>query len=531
MLVQQLVTTSRVVAATRSRGAKVEALAAAVAALDDAELDIGLALLAGHPRQDRLEVGWAGVRDVDVPAADEPTLTVDDVDTTFEALVGAGGHGAQARRAGLLADLFARATADEQDWLRAVLLRDLRQGASDQLVLAAAAVACDVPQRALQRAVFLTDDPGGAVRAARAGGVDALAVLRLRPLRFVQPMLAATAGPLDAALDDMGEVVVDVKLDGARVQAHRVGDDVRVFTRNGNEMGDRLPEVVAAVRRVDADAVVLDGEVLRVDADGTPLPFGDTMARFGADRANPDDDPDAAGPGVGGAEDGRLAVFFFDVLLALGGSTPAHDGDAIDLPLEQRLGVLDAVVPADLRVQRLRSGDHDAVRAFAADAIDRRLEGVMLKDPTAAYAAGRRGRAWRKAKPVHTLDLVVLAVEWGSGRRRGWLSNLHLGARSDDGFVMLGKTFKGLTDQMLQWQTERLLELEVHRQRHVVHVRPELVVEVALDGFVRSPRYPAGIALRFARVKHHRPDKSPDEADTVATVLGIHTGEVRPALP
>lgn len=535
MLVQQLVTTSRAVAATRSRSAKTEALAAAVADLADDELDAGLALLAGHPRQDRLEVGWAGVRDVDAAPADTATLTVGEVDTTFEALVDAGGEGAQARRAGLLTDLFGRATADEQDWLRAVLLRDVRQGASDQLVLSAVAAACDVPLRAVQRAVFVTDDPGGATRAARHGGLDALAALRLRPLRFVQPMLAATAGPLEAALDDMGEVVVDVKLDGARVQVHRVDSDVRVFTRNGNDVTARLPEVVEAVRQVDADAVVLDGEVLRVDADGTPLPFGDTMARFGTEAVDEDGDEeghDGTGhDGPGQDDEGRLAVFFFDVLLALGGATPAHEGDAIDLPLEQRLTVLDAVVPDELRVQRLRSADNDAVRAFATDAIERRLEGVMLKDPTALYAAGRRGKAWRKAKPVHTLDLVVLAVEWGSGRRRGWLSNLHLGARSDDGFVMLGKTFKGLTDQMLQWQTERLLGLEVRRDRHVVHVRPELVVEVALDGFVRSPRYPAGIALRFARVKHHRPDKAAEDADTVATALAIHTGEVRPTLP
>ena len=529
MLVQQLVTTSRAVAATRSRSAKTEALAAAVADLADDELDAGLALLAGHPRQDRLEVGWAGVRDVDVPPANQSSLTVADVDRTFEALVDAGGEGAQARRAGLLTELFGRATADEQDWLRAVLLRDVRQGASDQLVLSAVAAACDVSLRAVQRAVFLTDDAAGAVRAARSGGLDALAALRVRPLRFVQPMLAATAGPLDAALDDMGEVVVDVKLDGARVQVHRVGDDVRVFTRNGNDVTDRLPEVVAAARQVDADAVVLDGEVLRVDADGTPLPFGDTMARFGTEAA--DEDGDGADREDGQDDGGRLAVFFFDVLLALGGATPVHEGDAVDLPLEQRLAVLDAVVPADLRVRRLRSADRDAVRAFAADAIERRLEGVMLKDPAAAYAAGRRGKAWRKAKPVHTLDLVVLAVEWGSGRRRGWLSNLHLGARSDDGFVMLGKTFKGLTDQMLQWQTERLLELETRRDGHVVQVRPALVVEVALDGFVRSPRYPAGIALRFARVKHHRPDKAVAQADTVATALAIHTGEVRPTLP
>jgi len=524
VLVQQLVATSRSVAATRSRSDKVEALAAAVAGLDDDELDAGLALLAGHPRQPRLEVGWAGVRDVDVAPAAQNTLAVVDVDTTFEALADAGGEGAQARRAGLLADLFSRATADEQDWLRDVLLRDLRQGASGPLVLTALAQACDVPLRAVQRAVFLTDDAAGAARAARTGGVPALRALRLRPLHFVQPMLAATAGPLDAALDDMGEVVVDVKLDGARVQVHRVGDDVRVFTRNGNEVTSRLPEVVAAARRVDAGSTVLDGEVLRVDTDGTPLPFGDTMARFGTETV---EQASAAAPDDGG----RLAVFFFDVLHALGGAAPPHDGDAVDLPLERRLEVLDAVVPADLRVERLRTADHAAVRAFAADAIDRRLEGVMLKDPAAPYAAGRRGRAWRKAKPVHTLDLVVLAVEWGSGRREGWLSNLHLGARDGDGFVMLGKTFKGLTDQMLQWQTERLLELEDRRERHVVHVRPELVVEVALDGFVRSPRYPAGIALRFARVRHHRPDKGPADADTVATCREVFSGALGPRLP
>ncbi len=518
MLLADLVATSSAVAATRSRTTKTDALATAVADLTDDELDAGLAFLAGHPRQDRLGAGWATVLGTDVDAADTSSLTVLDVDEALERIAALEGAGSQGDREAALADLFRAATAAEQDWLRGMLLRELRQGASDSLVEKAVARACDVGVRAVQRAVALSNDIATVARTARAGGEDGLAAITLTPLRFARPMLAQTGADVREVVEELGATVVDTKLDGARVQVHRRGDDVRIFTRNGNDVTDRLAEVVTVVRSLDVEEAVLDGEAIAIDDEGRPRGFGDTMGRFGSDE-----DSDVRGPG--GAEH-ALRVFFFDVLRVDGKSL-------VDLPLDDRLARLDAVVPAANRVPRVRTDDADVALAFTRDVLEQRHEGVMLKDPASPYTAGSRGSAWRKVKPVHTLDLVVLAVEWGSGRRRGWLSNLHLGAYDPDAddWVMLGKTFKGLTDEMLQWQTDRLLELEERRTQRVVHVRPGLVVEVALDGFLPSPRYPAGIAMRFARVKHHRPDKDPREADTVATCRAIFEGTLRPRLP
>lgn len=513
-----IVATSQAVGATRSRTTKTEALADAVATLADEELDAGLAFLAGHPRQDRLGAGWATVLGTDVAPATTSTLTVLGVDAALDRVAALEGAGSQGEREAALADLFGAATADEQEWLRGMLLRELRQGASDSLVETAVARACDVGVRAVQRAVALCDDVAHVARMARHEGEDGLDAITLSPLSFAQPMLAQTGADVREVVEGLGRTVVDTKLDGARVQVHRCGDVVRIFTRNGNDVTERLAEVAAVVRSLDVEEVVLDGEAIAIDDAGRPRGFGDTMGRFGSDE-----DSEVRGPG--GAE-WELSVFFFDVLWVDGVSL-------VDRPLVDRLDRLDGVVPAAHRVPRLVTDDVEAALAFTRDVLEQRHEGVMLKDPTAGYTAGSRGKAWRKVKPVHTLDLVVLAVEWGSGRRKGWLSNLHLGAYDPDAddFVMLGKTFKGLTDDMLRWQTERLLELEERRTRHVVHVRPGLVVEVAIDGFLPSPRYPAGIAMRFARVKHHRPDKAPRDADTVATCLAIHHGELRPHLP
>jgi DNA ligase-1 len=324
-------------------------------------------------------------------------------------------------------------------------------------------------------------------------------------------MLASTAATVAEALGDE-PVVVEAKLDGARVQVHRDGDAVAVFTRNLNDVTHRMPEVVAAAAGLPVRSVVLDGEALALDGDGRPRKFQETMSRVGRER-----DLDAH------AGDVPLSVRFFDVLHA--------DGeDVLDRPLEERLEVLRRVVPDELRVDQLVTTDADDAAAFLATTLAAGHEGVMVKTLGSPYEAGRRGASWRKVKPVHTLDLVVLAAEWGSGRRRGWLSNLHLGARTDDGdgFVMLGKTFKGLTDELLTWQTEQLLERETDREGHIVHVRPELVVEIALDGVVRSTRYPGGLSLRFARVRGYRPDKDPADADTLGTVRAIHAGERSP---
>ena len=505
-------------AATRSRTAKTDALATAVAGLDDDELAAGLAFLAGHPRQDRLGAGWATVAGTDVAPAEEPSLSVLEVDGVLEAVAALEGEGSQGDREAALGGLFGRATSAEQEWLRGMILREVRQGASDSLVQTAVAQACGVGVRAVQRAVALCDDVAAVAQAARADGEEGLAAVSLVPLRFVQPMLAQTGADVREVVEELGAVVVDSKLDGARVQVHRDGSRVRVFTRNGNDVTDRLPEVVAVARTVEADPVVLDGEAIAVDHDGRPRGFGDTMGRFGSEEGSQ--------VRSGGGADLPLSVFFFDVLRA-------GDRDLVAAPLAQRLAVLDEVVPAQHVVARWEGDDAEAALDFTRGVLDQRHEGVMVKDPASAYTAGSRGRAWRKVKPVHTLDLVVLAAEWGSGRRRGWLSNLHLGAHDPDAddWVMLGKTFKGLTDEMLRWQTERLLELEERRTEQVVHVRPRLVVEVALDGFLPSPRYPAGIAMRFARVKHHRPDKDPRQADTVATCRAIFSGDLRPRLP
>jgi DNA ligase-1 len=308
-------------------------------------------------------------------------------------------------------------------------------------------------------------------------------------------MLAQTADSLDEALARVAPAAVEWKLDGARIQVHRLGDDVRVFTRNLADISGRVPEIVDTVRRLPSAALVLDGEAIALDADGRPRPFQETMSRFGSGEGVP------------------LAAFFFDCLHADG-------DDLLDRPARERV----AHVPPELRVPRIETGDAAAAERFLDDALARGHEGVMVKALDAPYEAGRRGGAWLKVKRARTLDLVVLAAEWGHGRRRGRLSNLHLGARdpATGGFVMLGKTFKGMTDEMLAWQTERLLELETHRDAYTVHVRPELVVEVAFDGVQTSPRYPGGMALRFARVKRHRPDKSAAEADTVETVRAIH---------
>jgi DNA ligase 1 len=515
MLLGSLVEVSREVGSTRSRTRKIELLATALATLSDDERDIGVAYLAGEPRQDRLDLGPAAVMRIEVPAAETASLTIAGVDASLQRIADvAAGTGSRTRRIELLAGLLGRATADEQAWLRSLALRELRQGSLEGLLVQAIARASGAPEAAIRRAAMLTGDLRRTAEAAMTGGAQALAAFRLQVGVPLQPMLASTATDVPSALDGLGEVVLEAKLDGARIQLHRSGDEIRVYTRSLQDITHRVPEVVDSARALGVADVVLDGEVIAFDADGRPRPFQDTMQRFG--RENDADDVRARVP---------LEVRFFDVLHL--------DGrDVLDEPLRTRREVLQRAVPEDLRVEGMTvtASDLDATTAFVAHVLRSGHEGAMVKDLDAAYEAGRRGSSWRKLKPVHTLDLVVLAAEWGSGRRRGWLSNLHLGARADDGegFVMLGKTFKGLTDAVLTWQTEALLERETDRDGHVVHVRPELVVEIALDGLVRSTRYPGGLALRFARVRGYRPDKTPDEADTLATARAIHRGERSP---
>ena len=403
--------------------------------------------------------------------------------------------------------LFARATEPEQAFLTRLLHGELRQGAQEGVMVEAVARAADVPAADVRRALMLAGELGAVAAAALTDGADGLARFGLEVLRPLKPMLAQSAETPEEALARVGPAVVEWKLDGARLQVHRLGGEVRAFTRNLADVTDRVPEVVQAVLALPVEAVVLDGEAIALRSDGRPAPFQVTMSRFGSSR-----EVDRARNEV------PLSPVFFDCLHVDG-------DDLLDRSLAERRAALVGFVPDGMRPAAVETDDPGEAARFLDAALAHGHEGVMVKALAAPYEAGRRGAGWLKVKPVHTLDLVVLAAEWGHGRRQGWLSNLHLGARDPGtgGFVMLGKTFKGMTDTMLAWQTQRLLELETRREGHIVHVRPELVVEVAFDGVQASSRYPGGLALRFARVKGYRPDKAPAEADTIDAVRAIHT--------
>lgn len=511
MLLADLVATSATVAATRSRKAKTEALAGLLARTGEDEVAVVTAYLAGALTQRRTGVGPRALRSLPDPAT-TPTLEVLDVDRRLEEVAAVAGAGSQQRRNRLVEDLFALATADEQRHLAALMTGELRQGALEGVLLDAIAAASGQPVEAVRRAAMLG---GGLTRvavAALTGAEGGLTAFRLDPGRAVLPMLASSAPDVRAAVakaaPDGEAVAVDAKLDGIRVQVHKVDGAVRVFTRSLDDITARVPEVVEAVLALDADPLVLDGEAIALDESGRARPFQETGAR--AARRGDTEQQRSTVP---------LTPQFFDVLRV-------GTEDLLDAPGHERTARLDALVPEHLRVRRLVTADPDAAAAFSAEVVADGHEGVVVKSLAAPYAAGRRGTGWVKAKPVHTLDLVVLAVEWGSGRRTGLLSNLHLGARdssSPSGFVMLGKTFKGMTDEMLMWQTDRFLALETGREGHVVHVRPEQVVEIAVDGLQTSTRYPGGVALRFARVVRHREDKTADEVDTLETVLALRS--------
>jgi len=480
---------------TRSRVQKREILAEVLRAAGE-EVDVVAAYLAGELPQRRTGVGWSALREA-VPPATEATLTVAEADQALTALAELSGAGSAGRRREMLDQLFGRATGEEQSFLRDLILGELRQGASDAAVLEAVAAAHDIDPALVRRAAMLGGStPEVAVAAAR-GGAAALQAFGLEVLRGVRPMLASSAPDVGAALAGLGggEVLVDAKLDGIRAQVHRSGDVVRILTRSLDDITARLPEVAALARRWPGSEAVVDGEVLLMGDDGRPRPFQETSART-ASRS----------------DQAQLRFFAFDLL--------AVDGRVLlDEPLVARREALAALVPADEVVRHVVTDDGAVAQQFFDEVVTAGLEGVVVKDLSSSYAAGRRGAAWVKVKPRHTLDLVVTAVEWGSGRRRGLLSNIHLAARgAGDELVMVGKTFKGMTDEMLAWQTERFLELETHREGHVVHVRPVQVVEIAIDGVQRSSRYAGGVALRFARVLRYRDDKTAAEADTIETV-------------
>lgn len=511
MLLDRLVTALETVAATRSRLAKVDALAGLLhelAATPD-EIAPAVGFLIGRPRQGRVGVGWRGARAAMAAPATEPTLTIADLDGLLDRLAAATGAGSNGERARELTAFAERATAGEQDLFVRVLLGEMRTGALEGVLLDAIARAADRPIGSVRRAAMLAGDLRQTARLALTGTAAELDAVGLQVGRPVLPMLAASASSATEALATTGRASVEYKLDGARIQVHRTGDIVRVYTRSLADITHRVPEVVEVVRRLPARDLILDGETLSLDEDGAPRPFQDTMARFGAD-----------GRETGSVAENVLHPWFFDVLHV--------DGrDLLDEPLETRLRELERVA-GEHRIPGEVTDDPAVAERVARDALAAGQEGVVVKSIGSVYTAGRRGSGWIKVKPVHTYDLVVLACEWGSGRRQGWLSNLHLGARDPDGeygepggFVMVGKTFKGLTDELLRWQTERFPQIEVRRTPGTVWVEPVTVVEIAIDGVQRSSRYPGGVALRFARVKRYREDKTAVEADTIGTLRGL----------
>ena len=498
MLLADLVSVSAEVSATRARSRKIELLAATLRRLDAAEAVPAISYLSGRPRQDRLGVGWTTVYAIEVAAAGDPSLQILEVDATLDELSAASGAGSKKTRETLLTRLFGRATETEQRFLRDLIVRNLRQGALEGVMADAVAVALGVAPERVRRAAMLEGDLIGVASRALAEGPDTLGAATLGLFTPVQPMLAKTASSAGEAVTVLGTAFVEWKLDGARIQVHRDGTRVAVFTRNLRDVTSGLPEVVASVLEYPANSFILDGEALLFGPLG-PEQFQDSMSRFGAEAS------ELAPP---------LHAFYFDCLHL--------DGvDLIDRSLVERRAALAGAVPVESLVGSVLTDDAQVADRFFENAVAAGYEGVVVKDPDQPYEAGRRGSGWLKVKPTHTLDLVVLAAEWGSGRREGWLSNLHLGAADGKGgHVMLGKTFKGLTDEMLAWQTERFLEIEDHRSRNTVYLKPEIVYEIAFDGVQRSTRYPGGVALRFARVKRYREDKGPGDADTIETVRG-----------
>ena len=501
-----LVRVSNQVAATSSRLAKIRELADFLKPLQAEEIGIALPYLSGDIRQGKLAVGYASLQSARSAPAAAPALSLTDVDAIFQKLKPVKGKGAAEQRAALLRELFSRATADEQGFLVRLLVGELRQGALEGIMVEAVAAAANLPAAEVRRAVAFAGAIAPVAAAALAGGASALAQFSVQLMQPVLPMLAQPAEDMAAALAALGNALVEWKLDGARVQVHKRGGEVRIYTRNLNDVTSRAPEIVAAVRGVAAESLILDGEAIALRANGRPHPFPVTMSRFGSQQQS----------AVKRAEL-PLSVFFFDCLL-LNGAT------LFDHPTRERRDALVKALPPTMVTPAVVTADAAEAERFYRDALAAGHEGVMAKALDAPYEAGRRGAGWLKVKRARTLDLVVLAAEWGHGRRKGWLSNLHLGARDPrtGSFVMLGKTFKGLTDATLAWQTEQFLQRASSRDEWTVHVRPELVVEIAFNDLQESSQYPGGLALRFARVKGYRPDKRPEEADTIDTVRQIY---------
>ncbi len=490
------------VAATSRRLEKIARLAAVLQAAGPPEVEAVVAFLSGAPRQGSISIGHAAISAAsDTEPAGTATLTVRDVDGAFDGLARVRGRGSAHERTARLRELFARATRQEQNFLRRLLYGELRHGALEGVLVEALAKAAGVGSDVVRRAAMMAGNLTTVARPALEGGELALGVFSVQVMRPIQPMLAQSANSVDEALGELGNVSLEYKLDGARVQIHKAGRDVRIYSRTLHDVTDSAPEIVSIVGSRPAQELIVDGEVLALRPDGRPHPFQVTMRRFGRRR-------DVAALQT----ELPLTPFLFDCLQIDG-------APLLDEPQTRRLRALEDLA-SRLVVPRLEGPDATGAAAFLEEAIARGHEGVLAKATDAPYAAGRRGAAWLKIKPVRTLDLVVLAAEWGHGRRKGWLSNLHLGARDAvrGSFVMLGKTFKGLTDEALAWQTERFLAIETGRDNYTVYVRPEVVVEIAFNEIQASPIYPGGLTLRFARVKRYRSDKTATDADTIDTV-------------
>jgi DNA ligase-1 len=510
-LLAHLVATSQRIAATSARLAKVRELAGFLKTLPSAEVDTAVHYLSGETPQGRLGVGYSLLQPAALePAAADPTLSISDVDAAFALLPGIKGAGAAARRTELLRSLWSRATQAERQFLARLLLGELRQGALGGVMLDAIAAAAELPASAVRRAAMYAKSLGAVADAALNGGRDSLDKFQLELFSPISPMLAQTAADVSEALLELeGEAAFEWKMDGARIQVHKAADEVRIYTRGLNEVGAAIPEIVAAVRRLPVHTGVLDGEAIAFDASGRPLPFQITMRRFGR-KLNV----------AALREELPIRAFFFDCLRL-------DQQSLADRPTGERVEALARIVPPDMRMPRLVTSSETAASAFYGAALAAGHEGLMAKSLRAPYEAGNRGASWLKIKRAHTLDLVVLAAEWGHGRRTGKLSNLHLGAldAQTGDYVMLGKTFKGLTDAVLDWQTRELLAREVRRDAGAVYVTPDLVVEIAFSDLQASPRYPGGLALRLARVKRYRNDKQARDADTMEAVRRIYAAQ------
>jgi DNA ligase-1 len=505
MQFNKLVEVSRRISETSRRLQKIGLLAEFLKRLAPEEIPIAVSYLSGNLRQGKIGVGYASLRDAALSSQPSQPLSLSEVDAAFQRILETTGPGSSAVRLQLIQDLMSRADTEERGFLSRLIVGELRQGSLEGIMIEALARAADIPVEKMRTAVMLSGNLPLAARTALEQGVSGLAQFKIRILQPFQPMLAQSADTISEAMHSMENAALEYKMDGIRIQAHKSGREVRLFTRNLNDVTEAVPDLAEILLEFGAQETVLDGEALVIGKAGKPRKFQDTMRRFGR-KLNV----------LELRKKLPLTPFFFDCLYL--------DGDSlIEKSERERFSALEKIAPPEYLMPRRVSSEPDAAEAFLLASMSAGHEGIMVKDPDAPYEPGVRSNSWLKVKPAHTLDLVVLAAEWGHGRRRGRLSNLHLGARDPESgqFIMLGKTFKGMTDAMLEWQTSRLLEIESSRDQWTVYVRPELVVEIVFNDIQSSPHYPAGLALRFARVKRYRPDKRPEEADTIQTVRAI----------